>query len=222
MKTKITTLIIICTLGLVGVLNANAALSYKTSCIAGTMEEAKNAKSENLNSLEFSFNEDAEFDYQKEAQMVTKCIADNEEAKTIQMLIDKGMFAANDENASFTDEAKSENLNSAEFSFSEDAVAEIDFQKEAQLLTKWIADNEEAKTIQMLIDKGMFASNEETASFTDEATSENLNSAEFVFNEDAKIDFQKEAQLITKWNADNEEARAVQKLIDEAKLAENK
>jgi hypothetical protein len=159
MKTKVRSLIIICTLGLVGVLNANATLSYRTSCIAGTQGEQNYAKSENLNSAEFVFNEDTEFDYQKEAQLLTKWAADNEEAKTIQMLNDKGIFVSNEEKDSFDGEAKSENLNSAEFVFDKDTTAAIDYQKEAQSLTKWVADKEEAKTIQKLIDEGKLAEN---------------------------------------------------------------
>jgi alpha-D-ribose 1-methylphosphonate 5-triphosphate synthase subunit PhnI len=151
MKTKIRSLIIICTLGLVGVLNANATLSYKTSCVAGTLQEQNNAKSENLNSTGFVFNEDADaaIDYQIEAQLVSKLIADNEEAKTIQMLIDRGILVSNDETDSFVGEANLENLNSVEF----------DYQMEAQLITKLIADNEEAKTIQKLIDEGKLVEN---------------------------------------------------------------
>jgi len=95
MKTKIRTLIIICALGLVGVLNANATLSYNTSYVAGTLDGEKNVKSENLNSAGFDFNAEAEVDFQKEAQLVTKWIADNQEAKTIQMLIDKGILVEN-------------------------------------------------------------------------------------------------------------------------------
>lgn len=159
MKTKIRSLIIICTLGLIGVLNANATSSYKTSGIAGNKEEQNNAKSECLNSAEFVFNEDAdiEIDYQLEAQLITKLIADNEEAKTIQMLIDRGILVSNQETDSFATEAKSENLNSAEFDFNTDA--EFDYQTEARIITKWIADKEEAKAIQKLIDEGKLAEN---------------------------------------------------------------
>jgi len=222
MKTKIRSLIIICTLGLVGVLNANATLSYKTSCVAGTLEEQNYTKSENLNSSGFVLTEDADaiFDYQLEAQLVSKSIADNEEAKTIQMLIDRGIFVPNEEMISFADGANLENLNSAEFDFN--SSAEIDYQIEAQLITKLIADNEEAKTIEKLIDRGILVSNDETASFVGEANLENLNSAEFDFNTGAEIDYQIEAQLITKLIADNEEAKTIQKLIDEGKLVENK
>jgi len=159
MKTKIKSLIIICTLGLVGVLNANATLSYKTSCVAGTLEEQNYTKSENLNSSGFVLTEDADaiFDYQLEAQLVSKSIADNEEAKTIQMLIDRGIFVPNEEMISFADGANLENLNSAEFDFN--SSAEIDYQLEAQLITKLIADNEEAKTIEKLIDEGKLVEN---------------------------------------------------------------
>ena len=161
MKTKITSLIIICTLGLVGVSNANSALSNKTLCVGATQAEAKNVYFENLNSSEFVFNEDADatVDYQKEAQLVTKWVADQEEAKAVQKLIDNGIFISNQEMDSNVGEAKSENLNSAEFIFNEDADVAIDYQKEAQLVTKWIADQEEAKTIQKLIDEGKLAEN---------------------------------------------------------------
>jgi hypothetical protein len=74
----------------------------------------------------------------------------------------------------------------------------------------------------MLIYRGIFVSNDETASFVDESNLENLNSAEFDFSTDVKIDNQLDAQLITKLIADNEEAKTIQKLIDEGKLVENK
>jgi len=158
MKTKIKSLIIICMLGLVGVLNANAALNYNNSVITGTLEE-QNIRFENLYSTEFVFNEDANaaIDYEQEAQMVTKWIADKEEAKAIQMLFDNLISLSNEETASLLGEEKSENLNSAEFVFSTDV--EIDYQKEALLVTKWIADKEEAKVVQGLIDAGRLAEN---------------------------------------------------------------
>ncbi len=159
MKTKITSLIIIFALGLVGVSNANAALSNKTLCVGATQAEAKNGYFENLNSSEFVFNEDADatVDYQKEAQLVTKWVADQEEAKAVQKLIDHGVFGSNYETASYAGEAKSEN--SSVSIFNEDADAAIDYQKEAQLVIKWIADQEEVKTIQKLIDEGKLAEN---------------------------------------------------------------
>jgi hypothetical protein len=74
----------------------------------------------------------------------------------------------------------------------------------------------------MLIDKGKILSDEDAATFASEAKSENINSAEFEFNAATEIDYQKEAQLVTKWIADNEEAKVVQKLIDEGKLLVNR
>ena len=161
MKTKIKSLIIICTVGLVGVLNANAALSNETLGVGATLTEAKNVKLENLNSSEFIFNDnaDATIDYQKEAQLVTKWVADLEEAKAVQKLIDEGVFGSNQKMTTCAGEAKSENPNSSEFIFNEDADAAIDYRKEAQLVTKWIADREEAKVVQKLIDEGKLAEN---------------------------------------------------------------
>jgi len=154
MKTKIRTLIIICTLGLVGILNANATLSYKSSGVATTLEGEKIVKPEYLNTSEFVLNENAETDYLKEAQLIIKGIADKEEAKTIQMLIDKRVSVSNEGTTSFVDEVKTENLSSAEFAFNEDANAQIDYLKEARSVTKWIADKAEAKAIQRLVDEG--------------------------------------------------------------------
>ena len=157
MKTKIKSLILICTLGLVGLLNANAALSYNTSVLAEALTE-QNLRFENLNSAEFVFNVDAsaEIDYQEEAQLVTKWVADKAEARTIQMLFDNLIIVANEETGSLFGEEEFENLNSAEFGFNVDAT---DFHKEAQLLTKWAADKEEAKIVQQLIDQGKLAEN---------------------------------------------------------------
>jgi hypothetical protein len=151
MKTKIKSLILICTLGLVGVLNSNAASNYNTSSIAGALEE-QNLRIENLYSAEFAFNEDASagFDYEKEAQMVTKWVADREEAKAIQVLIDKSTLGLDEETSSFAGDA-------TEFVFNKDA--KIDYQEEAQLLTKWVADNEEARVVKNLIEYGKLVEN---------------------------------------------------------------
>ena len=115
-------------------------------------------------------------------------------------------------------------MNSSEFVFNENVSAGIDFQKEAQLVTKWVADREEAKTIHMLVDKMFHGLRLGTSSFASEAESVNQNSSEFIFNDDANanIDYEKEAQSLTKWVVDQEEAKVVQKLIDEGKLAENR
>jgi hypothetical protein len=85
----------------------------------------------------------------------------------------------------------------------------IDFQKEAQLITKEIADREEAKTIQLLIDKNIVGSDVVYNSNNGDVLNENNGDRE-------------EAQFVTKLLADKEEAKAIQKLVDEGKLSENK
>lgn len=100
-----------------------------------------------------------------------------------------------------------------QFILNMDSDAIIDFQKEAQLVTKWIADNEEAKTIQKVIDRNANLRGESTNSF------ENM----VVPGNDEEIaDFRNEAQLLTRLIADNEEASAIQKLVAEGKIAENR
>lgn len=149
MKTNIKSLIIICTLGLVGVFNASAAISYNASGVAEIREE-QNLRFETLNSADFVFNTDASvgIDYQKEASMVIQWVADREEAKALQMLIDNLTVVSNEETASLF-VGESDSLNSGEFVYNEDKV--IDYQKEARLLIKLIADNEEAKVVQQFI-----------------------------------------------------------------------
>lgn len=92
-----------------------------------------------------------------------------------------------------------------EFLLNEDLDATIDLQKEAQAVTRWIVDKEEAKVFQKLMTEGK---------------SDNFESIQFLPNENIEenLDFQKEAQLITKLIADQEEAKAVKKFIDEGKL----
>lgn len=94
--------------------------------------------------------------------------------------------------------------------------ANIDFQKEAQTIIKLVADKEEAKAVQKLLNEGYVVLNGDAVSI--KATKENT---EFIQDEnsDAKIDFQKEVQLITKMVSDKEEAKAIQKLIDEGKIS---
>ncbi len=106
---------------------------------------------------------------------------------------------------------------STQFFLNEDLDAVVDFQKEAQMLTKWVADKEEAKAVQKLIDEGFFTSTE--IAVTTENTE--LNRPALNENAETKVDFQLEAQSVTKWLADKEEAKAVQKLVEEGKLAEN-
>jgi len=92
-----------------------------------------------------------------------------------------------------------------EFLLNEDLDANVDLQKEAQAVTRWIVDQEEAKVFQKLLTEGK---------------SDKFESVQILPNEDSdeNVDFQKEAQSVTKWIVDNEEAKLTQKLIDEGKL----
>ena len=156
MKTNIKTLATICILGFIGTINVNAAnnrnannnlfveevKSLKTGSnvsdevLPSLIEKFKSSESDaNFESVQLLLNGDldAKVDLQKEAQLVTKWIADQEEAKLNQKLITEGRFGK---------------LN-----------AEDDLQKEAGLVTKWIADQEEAKLTQKLIDEGKLVEN---------------------------------------------------------------
>lgn len=108
------------------------------------------------------------------------------------------------EKTTFESDARFE---SVQFLLNEDLDAKIDLQKEAQAVTKWIVDQEEARVFQKLITEGKF---------------DKVESAQFRLNEDldTRVDLQKEAQSVTKWIVDNEEAKLTQKLIDEGKLGE--
>lgn len=129
MKTKIRTLITICVLGFVGVLNANATVLNS------------DAKSESVN---FVLSEDLEanIDFQKEAQLVTKWVADREEAKATKQVIERNNgFALEVANSFENDMAIGTN----------DEIT--DFRKEAQSVTRSIADREEGLAIQKLVEQ---------------------------------------------------------------------
>ncbi len=137
MKTKIRSFIAISVLAFVGVLNANALVNF----------DEKNSASGNTN-LNISFMNDTEFneavDYQKEAQLITKWVADIAEAKATQQVIEK--------NAALASEPAENNEVLIENSY------EItDYRKEAQLTTKAIADREEANTILNLVKEGKYS-----------------------------------------------------------------
>lgn len=108
------------------------------------------------------------------------------------------------ENIALKSDAKVE---TAQFLLNEDLDAKIDLQKEAQSVTKWIVDKEEAKVFKKLLDEGKLNKLESVQSLPNEDL-------------DAKNGFDNEAQLVTKWIADQEEARVVRKLIAEGKLGE--
>ena len=141
-------------------------------------------------------------DFGKEALLITKSIADNEEAKAIQKVMDRGFVAPIETTDSFENEVGNE-IN----------YETTDFGKEALLITKLIADKEEAKAIQKVMDRGFVAPVEATNTFENEVGYE---------NKIETFDFDKEALLITKLIADKAEADTIQKLIAEGKLTENK
>jgi ribulose bisphosphate carboxylase small subunit len=132
-------------------------------------------------------------DFGKEALSITKSIADKEEAKAIQKVMDRGFIAPVETSSSIENEVGYEN----NFEMT-------DFGKEALLITKSIADREEAKVIQKIMERGFIAPVETTDSFENETT-----------------DFGKEALLITKLIADKAEADTIQKLVAEGKLIAN-
>lgn len=129
-----------------------------------------------------------------------------EEVKNAKTELSKadGSTVETTEKTSFESDVRFE---TAQFLLNEDLDANIDLQKEAQSVTKWIVDQEEARVFQKLITEASFVS---------------IEPLQFLLNEDldAKIDFQKEAQSVTKWIVDNEESKLTQKLIDEGKLGE--
>lgn len=142
MKTKIRTFITVGVLAFAAA-NANATTNYFNLRNRVVTEEEKNLKSlkagENLallNGKTETIESEANtvLDYQKEAALIMKNIADLEEAKTIQMLLNKS--GENIELGNST-----ENEVSAE-------------RAEAQMVIKSIADNEETKAIDKLISEG--------------------------------------------------------------------
>jgi hypothetical protein len=157
MKTKITTLAAICVLGFIGTINVNAA-DYKNSNTNAVVEENKTTSLnlvastektsfENVATIEnvkFLLNDDAEanVDLQAEAQLVTKWVVDQEEARVVKKLIDEGRFVE---------------FVSDQSPIADVVEANVDLQKEAQLATKLVVDQAEAKIIQKLIDDGKLA-----------------------------------------------------------------
>ncbi len=134
-------------------------------------------------------------DFGKEALSITKSIADMEEAKAIERVMERGYVAPVETSNSFENEVGYENNNET-----------TDFGKEALLITKAIADMEEAKAIERVMDRGYVAPSETNNPF------ETKNSIE-------TTDFGKEALLITKSIADKEEARTIQKMMERGYVA---
>ena len=108
------------------------------------------------------------------------------------------------EKTSFESNARFE---TGEFLLNDDAEAMIDLENEAQLVTKWVVDQAEAKVMKQLIDEGKIVEFESVGSPLTEVV-------------DALFDLHKEAQLATKLVVDQVEAKIIKKLIDNGKLAE--
>jgi len=136
-------------------------------------------------------------DFAKEAQLMTKLIADQAEEKANQRVIELGFIAPQETSNYVENEIVTEN-----------SFETTDFAKEAQLMTKLIADQAEEKANQRVMELGFVATQETSDSFENE--------------NNETIDFGKEAQLITKLIADKEEAKVVQELIAEGILEEPK
>ena len=201
MKTQIRTFITVSSLVFAGVLNANAGVNFeeKNSGLISA-NESSIVLNEKIASFDRELN--GSIDYGKEAQLMIKLIADNEEAKVVQNIMERGFVAPTETITSSENEAGYENN-----------FETTDFRKEAQIMIKQIADQEEAKVVQKVMERG-FVAPSETISF-----SENEVGYE---NNLETTDFRKEAQLMIKLIADKEEAKVVQKVTVEDKLAENK
>jgi hypothetical protein len=200
MKTKIRIFFTVSALAFVGALNAYATvnLEEKNSTLIGVNE---NLTSWNEKIALFESEINGGIDYQREAQMITRWIADMAEAKTTMKMMENNLVSPNETIHSLENEAEIESNGVI-----------TDLAQEAQLITKLIADKEEAKAIQKMMDRGFAAPNETIQLFENEVGFE---------NNDMITDFGKEAQLMTKIIADKEETKAVQRLIAEGKLVEN-
>jgi hypothetical protein len=194
MKTKFRNIFTVSSLVFAGLLNANAAVNFeeRNSGLINA-NESLTVLNEKIASFESELT--GTIDYGKEAQMVTQWIADMAEAKATQKVIERGFVAPIESINSFENENTNETAN---------------FGREALLITKLIADKEEAKVIQKVMDKGFVAPVETANSFENEIGNENNNEI---------TDFGKEALLITKSIADNEEAKAIQKVMDRGFVA---
>ena len=161
------------------------------------MERNLVAPSETTNSFENeagSENNDATTDLAEEAQLMIKQIADNEEAKAVQRVMERGFVEPTETTGSFENEVGNETND-----------ATTDLAEEAQLMIKRIADNEEAKAVQRVMERGFVEPTETTGSFENEVENE---------TNDATTDLAEEAQLMIKQIADNEEAKAIQRVME--------
>jgi len=149
-----------------------------------------------------SENNYATTDLAEEARFMIKSIADSEEAKAIERVMERGFVEPTETSGSSENAVGGENND-----------ATTDLAIEAQLMIKSIADNEEAKAVQRVMERGFVEPVETFSSFENEVGNENI---------DATTDLAEEARFMIKLIADKEEAKAVQRLIAEGRLAENK
>jgi hypothetical protein len=154
--------------------------------------------SENNSGL-FISAENTTIDYLKEAQMINRWIVDMAEAKTGIDMMERNLLNPNETIFSIINTLETETNSII-----------TDLTQEAQQITKLIADREEAKAIQNAMDRGFVAPNETVQLFENEAE-----------NNDVVSEFGKEAQIMTRIIADKEEAKTIQRLIAEGKLAGN-
>jgi hypothetical protein len=134
-----------------------------------------------------------------------------------------GLVGVSNVNATVNHEMKDSKLTSANqalaelnsrIAFVDAALNEsVDYQKEAQMITKWFADQAEAKVTRQIIDGNESLSGEDHFLRSVSAAVDGINDI---------TDFRKEAQLVTKTVADKEEALAIQKLVSEGRIAENR
>jgi hypothetical protein len=193
MKTNFRILTTVFTLAFVGVLNANPTVNFGEKN-SGLFPGNENVSVLNENTASFESELNESIDYGMEAQLITHMIADMAEAKATQEVMERGFVTPNETFNSVENEVVTENSNET-----------IDFGKEAQLITKLIADMAEAKAAQRVMEIGFVAPQETTNSVENEIATE---------NNDATIDFGKEAQLMIKLVADQAEAKAVQRVME--------
>lgn len=115
MKTKIRTLVILSVLGLIG-LNSTAATNR--------FEVSNNTEVALLNENEET---SATIDFRKEAQQISKWVADQQEARLMQKLAVNGISVASETTVKSNNESG------------------VDYRAEAQAITKQIADQVETK-----------------------------------------------------------------------------
>jgi hypothetical protein len=196
MKTKIKIIITVC--AFVAVLNASATANYevKNSGLI-SVEESVSALNEKIVSFESEIN--GNIDYQKEAQMVIQWIADKEESEAFKYVMNRGFIAPVETINSSENEVIDENVNET-----------TDFINEARLMTKFIADQEEAKVVRNMNERGFVAPVETINSSENEVVNG---------NDEVIVDFEKEARLMTKFIADQEEAKVVRNVKERGFVA---